>query len=193
MKHEHIGKCRICGIEYSCFLYAKKSPIRTFMFEEGVCGACAAWMTRRNDPEAIEEIIDGTAYHIYPFVEQKEAGDFLGGKGHIKYIMKLDTLEVYRSNDVWVVGTPPPAFHVPDTAIFVEKFMFKPLEDGPFVCHGTACLDRYTCAFYFKKMEKDKPVNKIPDGWKDGDERCQTYLNINKINQLIMEWRTKKQ
>ena len=29
-----VGKCRICGSEYSCYFYADRSPIRRFMLKE---------------------------------------------------------------------------------------------------------------------------------------------------------------
>lgn len=194
MRHENIGTCRVCGAVYSCFFFTKRSMIRRIMFEEGVCGACAAWMSREIDPCAKEEVIGGVVYKVYPYCKEKEVGDFLGGKGKTVGIMNLKTLKVYKSNDVWEVGTPPPAFKTPDTAIFVDKSFATPLKEGPFECYGTLCLDRYTCAFYFKeKMEKNGPANNIPKDWKDGGERCHTYLNINKINKQIMEWRTKKQ
>lgn len=194
MRYEKIGKCRVCGAKYSVFFYEKRSLIRKIMFREGVCGTCATWMSREIDPSAKEEVIDGVVYKVYPYCREKEVGDFLGGKGRTVGIMNLKTLATYKSNDVWKVGTPPPAFKTPDTAIFVDKSLVTPLKDGPFECQGRLCLDRYTCAFYFKeKTEPDGPANNIPKNWIDGSEKCQSYLNINKINKQIMEWRTKKQ
>ncbi len=193
MKKVLIGKCRLCGNEYSCYFFNKKSKVRKTMEKEHVCGQCAAWMNRDIDPEAKEYIIDGIVYQVLPFQENVVAGDFLGSKGKTFYILDAETMTSIKSNDVWKIGEPPPAFKKPDNAIFISGSEHNALKDGVFECHGVSCLDRYTCAMYFKdKVEKDGPVNSIPKDWVDGGEQCQNYLNINKINKFIMKWRKEK-
>lgn len=188
-----IGKCRLCGADYSVFFIASKS-LRNAMVKHGVCSRCASWITRKKDPSAREETIDGIVYRIYPYRKTVAPGDFLGGGGRIRYIMDLSTYTCWKSNDVWAVGPPPKPFEKPDTAAFTNKDAYKAFKDGEFECMGVACLDRYTCAMYFsEKMEKNGAVNRIPEGWIDGGERCRTYININKADKTVLEWRRKKQ
>lgn len=192
MKHERTGKCRLCGSMYGLFLYDYRSPIWNTMWEEGVCGKCATWMTREIDPEAEEYVIDGCVYRVYPYREDVKIGELLGQRGKTFFILRLSDCHVIKSNDVWVVGTPPPAFKTEDTAVFVPGIYHYPLCDGPSRCHGVTCLDRYTCALYIKELEEpDGPRNTIPKDWIDGDERCREYININSFKYLT-EWRKKE-
>lgn len=193
-KRNRIGKCRLCGADYSVFFVRASSSIRNTMIREGVCSRCASWMTRKKDPEAREEVIDGVVYRVYPFRDTVRPGDFLGGNGKVRYIMDLDTHTCYKSNDVWKIGAPPEPFRTADTAMFTDSRTHRVFRDGPFECHGVACLDRYTCAMYFKeKMEADGAVNRIPEGWVDGDERCWFYINIEKADKAVLQWRKGKQ
>lgn len=188
---EMVGKCRICGAEYSCYFYADRSPIRRFMLKEKVCGTCASWMTRKKDPDAKEYVIDGEAYNVYPFQDNIGLGDTIGKK---RYLVDMETWKAIKSNDVWPIGKVPAPFYTGDTAGFITALEFKAARFGIQECKGVACLDRYTCVFYDKeKQEPNGPVNQIPKDWVDGSERCGTYININKSSKVFMEWRKRKQ
>ncbi len=193
MKRIRIGTCRICGSQYSTFMVKSWSPIWKKMIQDDVCSTCASWLIRETDPDAVEEVINGSVYRVYPFQYEKSEGDILGSGGRTLYIQKLDSLATYRSNDVWEIGKPPPAFRMPDTAVFTNKRVYCACKDGPFVCRGRACLDRYTCMMYFReKTEPDGPVNRIPKDWVDGGERCRYYLREEEMNELVRKWRERQ-
>ncbi len=193
MKNKMIGKCRICGADYSCYMFSRRSKIKRYMLENDVCADCASWLTREKDPNARELIAGGIAYNVYPFVRDVNAGDFLGNMGKPVFFIDKETLTSIGSNDTWKIGPVPPAMNIEDNAVVTDFKNYKALKEGVFECHGKACLDRYTCAFYFVEQEENgKPVNRIPRGWVDGSENCPTYLNINDANKIIMEWRRKR-
>jgi hypothetical protein len=190
--NEYVGKCRICGADYNVLQHNIWNRIKKIMFREHICCACAVWMTRKKDPKATEEVIDGVLYNIYK--GRRKGCRYSIDSMVERYVMKLDDMSVYVANRVVMVGRPPGNVEMKDTATFITKHEWSALSEGLFECQGTTCLDRYTCLFYFKdKVEGDRPANSVPKGWKDGDENCKSYLNINNLNKHLMKWRRKKQ
>ena len=195
MKNEktYIGNCRICGTYFNSFQFVTIRTIRKVMTNECVCSRCAAWMTRRKDPKATEEYIGGILYGLYRNYRAFRRNDPSSRHSEI-YVMRLEDMSTYMAYKMVEIGRPPGNGDVRDTATLLTKREYRIVSDGLYKCHGTACLDRYTCLFYMKDREEvGGPANRIPEGWKDGDELCRSYININKANKHLLKWRKERQ
>lgn len=199
------GTCSKCGKFYVFFPSKLQNSIFKGIMKYKACPRCASWLTRKNDAGYREEMIGGNLYMLLKYKrmthirdtdnDSEYRGFAVMGGGTVGFVMEIDTLKTYEYKSRILVGEPPEPFRTPDTAIFVCAREGYALKGGPFECHGSACLDRYTCAFYFKEKEEgDKPANKIPEGWVDGSEKCVNYINKNSTNnKFLLEWRKKRQ
>lgn len=191
-----VRKCSVCGKEYTTYTVKyNNSATNRFMIKNNVCMECALWMNRKVHPSASEMMIDGKMYMVFRKKRQiLMRTNILDVTKRRYFVLRTDNLTTEEFGEIIEIGTPPEHFRTPDEGTFISPQDAYALRDGPFECQGCTCLDRYTCIFYFKeKAEKDGPANRIPKGWKDGNEKCRNYIKINNANKILIEWRKKRQ
>ena len=171
--------CGCCGARVLLQGYHTKSRLAYIMKKEGICHDCAFWKDIAAYPPENMEVIGNVCMRICPSADGKDRSLTLGGGGRRRFFMRPDR-SVFESNDVWTIGKIPQRFQpwFKTTAVEIPSSLYKRLSKNRRVCQSRACLDRYDCIRYNLALEEEKgPYNKVPSGWKSGDEHCGFFID----------------
>lgn len=175
--------CKCCGTRMLFQGYNTQNHLTYIMEKKQVCYECAFWQDIIQYPPEYLEIIDNKCLRVYPVANKKDKTLILGGKGKMRYFIRPD-YSVFRSNDIWTIGTIPDRFasKFHPTAIEVTLKAYRQLQQNNKRCQARACLDRYHCFRYNLALEQETgPYNSIPANWKVGNERCRSFISFNEI------------
>lgn len=176
-------KCKRCGKQAYAFNLDKNESVCVAMAKKRICWECAYWeQFLSNLPEHLE-IIGDKCYQVFPFVENANFNQILGGNGTIRYLLKKDG-SCIRSNDVWCINTIPFKYQekLAPTGWWTTRRVYRNLMRSKHQCVAKGCLDRYHCYRYKYQIEFDKePYNKVPKSWKVGSEKCPAFVPLTEI------------
>lgn len=174
-------KCNLCHREDDLDGYIVNNAITQIMQERQVCFQCAFWMDKIAHPCEGTEIIGGHYYIVYPFVKRPE-NVLKGSYGKEFYIRKFDGT-LLKSNNVWYQGEIPEHFRdqYPNTANFLSLLTYMRLLKDNHKCYAKGCWDRYHCVRYDLSCESGSPFNIVPKKHVIGNEKCPSFININKL------------
>jgi len=179
-----IRKCSVCGKKFAYL--NTMSFINTsynLVTKEKMCFECAYWTYFINNPPSDIQIADGKCYRVLPFVDTPDMFTLLGGGGTVRYFVTKD-FKTIKSNDVWTIGTIPPAFRdkLPDTGWFCDKRIYLRIEHFDRKCSEIGCFDRYKCLRFRTELElKNGAFNQVPDNWIKGEEHCSRFTDTDLV------------
>lgn len=175
-----LRRCSYCGARILMQGYNIQSRLGHIVNTRCMCYDCAFWLDLQKYPPSHMEVIDSVCYKIYPEGDKRDKTTILGGKGKMKYYMRKDR-SVFRSNDVWLIGSIPHRFRslFPNTAQEITAKAYNSLNNNSKMCKARGCFDRYNCIRYNLSLEDDDigAYNKPPANWKIGNERCRYFIN----------------
>lgn len=176
--------CNLCGNKIWMQGYNIQNHITHIMMKNNVCYECAFWEELIAYPPEYMEVVNNQCLRLHPVANKKDKTLILGGKGKMRYFMRLDG-SLIQSNDIWSIGTIPDRFksQLPTTAIEVTFKAYRQLKKSQKKCQARACMDRYNCFRYDRALENDErgPFNVIPPKWNVGDEHCGFFINLQDI------------
>lgn len=170
--------CQFCGERMLFQGYELRDRLSRIMTKEKICYECAYWKELLEYPLKNLEVVDNKLLRILPLVPKRDRSMLLGGDGKMRYFMRTDHT-LFKSNDVWTIGTIPERFRVkfPTTAFELTSNSFKRLSRDSNKCIARGCFDRYHCLRYKIEIEEENgPYNIIPKNWKTGDEHCRFFV-----------------
>lgn len=178
--------CSLCGKPVYRFNMSKTMKYAIAMEKEHICWECAYWKKFLNTPHDDMDVISGSCYRIFPFIEKEDrrVEQILGGGGKKTYYILRRNGECFRSNDVWWINVIPSKYRLQlkPTAWWVTKNFWKSLKRSMHKCKAVGCMDRYHCYRYQYQLEFDKePYNHVPKDWIVGSEHCPAFLNLKDI------------
>ena len=170
--------CTKCGARMLFQGYDTQFRLAHIMQRRQICYDCAYWEDLKEFPLENMEVIGNKCYRIGPVADRKDKSLILGGKGKMHYFMRPDW-SVFRSNDIWLIGTIPERFRseFAQTAVEVTIRVYRQLNRNNKKCKARGCLDRYHCLRYNIELEKNGPFNTVPATWNVGDEHCGFFIN----------------
>ena len=143
-----------------------------------MCFHCAYWDRFINTPDKYE-VVGGK---IYEYGDPLFLINTKSGRVRTRYIIHHDR-SIKRIHFSRYIGDVPEGWDIPDTGSIIDYKTFKRIEErNSFQCRAIGCYDRYHCLFYdAKQMEPDGPWNVVPKSHRIGGERCQSFINKDKI------------
>lgn len=181
--YNNVGKCRHCGRRFWLQGFNEQNRIAYNMAKYNICYDCAFWEDLLAYPPMYMEVLGNVCVRLHPVADKKDKALLLGGKGKMRYFMKLSG-GLIQSNDIWIIGTVPERFKsvLNPTVTEISKKAFHKLSRTDRRCYGRACLDRYNCYRYERSIERESgPFNAIPPKWKVGDEHCGFFINLDEF------------
>lgn len=167
-------QCDKCGKTVSDIGLIGNSQMYRDMFDKCCCPTCAFWDNIKLDGDV--HSVDGRVYKVLPFQSEKPPGAVLGSHGKVHYFLTTGG-QAFKSNDVWLIGTPPPylSHEFPTTAYSITRKAYERLRDYGSPCCNRRCQDRFRCYFYDWKNDTGYPVslNHTP-----GAQPCSIFLPI---------------
>lgn len=179
MAHTFIT-CSFCGKQEDIEAFRKiKNPLVSRMRSEQICFDCAYWMNWFNNPEPDSIVISGKLYKLTSQL-QKLPLNKTRAKA-LRFLVKVDTKDVYTVKDMVLRGTIPPRFSklIPDQYKFITRDEYRRIIGfGSDMCLSKGCFDRYHCLWYRADIaEPDEPWNTIPNNYQIGGESCPSFIN----------------
>lgn len=176
-----LKKCSCCGNRLLQQGYRELNRLSQLMDRHKICYECAFWKEIIDYPPEDYHIVGNRCMKIGEWVDNYDSSMTLGSRGKVRYFVTKDN-QVFKSNDVWIVGTVPERFRdiLKPTLQEIPRKIHDKLKKHNKRCLAKGCLDRYHCFRYDASKEKT-PHNKIPYNWKPGGEKCRDFLNRNEI------------
>lgn len=175
--------CKSCGARMLFQGYDLRQRLSRIMSEKEICYECAYWIEIIEYPQNNLEVVDNKLLRILPIVPRRDKSMLLGNNGKMRYFMRPDHT-LFKSNDVWLIGTIPERFRekFQETAFELTSNAYRLLSKDPNRCIARGCFDRYQCLRYKLEIEAlNGPYNIIPKNWKTGDEHCKYFIDAKNI------------
>lgn len=191
MKRQLLGAvsfCSQCGCRLLLQGYMEDHRLSRIMQQRHICFECAYWGEMKEYFPKHYEVMGNMVLKIIPEVTEKDPTILLGGKGKIRYFVRTSDNTLFKSNDIWLIGTIPGRFkdNFKPTVIEVNGYCYKRLLTFKRKCKSKACFSRYRCFRYDLSIEvKNGPYNKIPKFWDFNRSYCKFFMD-NTDPQLII-------
>lgn len=176
-----VRRCSRCGKRLLWQGYSTQHKLTKLMERKSLCYDCAYWEDIIANPPRHMEVVGRSILQVCPEADKSDRTVILGGKGKFRFFLTND-FRAFRSNDVWLLGRVDDehARMFAPTAIEITRKAYASLMENPRKCKARACFDRYRCLRYNLALEAEGAYNKIPKGWKIGDERCKYFIDMDK-------------
>lgn len=182
--------CKSCGARILMQGYDTQNRIAYLMDKKQICYECAFWENIMAYPDKNMEILGNQCLKVMPYVkrDEKDRSITLGGKGMPRYFIRKNG-KVFRSNDIWIIGTIPDRFlnKLKPTVMEISRYLYSRLIVHNRRCQSRTCFDRFQCFRYNIQLEQTQKTVKVPSDWIVGTERCKDFLNFDKLTEQDLE------
>ena len=181
----YVRKCSVCNKKFiKIDRTATDGDLSSYVEERKMCYECAFWsdFIEKPKPNGLQ-VVNGVCYLVLPFIEKPTIFMLLGGGGKKRFFVSKER-KVFKSNDVWLIGTIPAQFRdkLPDTGWFCDRRVYGKLLSFNRMCKEIGCFDRYKCFRFRTELElQNGPFNTIPDDWITGGEHCGFFINTDLV------------